>query len=106
MKMNDIGRSARRGEVPRGDFLRSNRAQREDPGYARMLPSAVPPAAAFIGDHVHIVAQRGRTFGQVLDDPFHPPGMRPIVFREVEDAHTGNLSGAGQKSTVGKWASG
>jgi UDP-GlcNAc3NAcA epimerase len=28
--------------------------------------------------------------------------MRPIVFREVQDTHTGNLSGPGQKSTVGK----
>ena len=53
----------------------------------RWRPRAPRLAAAFDGHDLHLVAQVRRTLGESLDHPFHAAGARPVVLREMKNAH-------------------
>jgi hypothetical protein len=88
MHVDDVGPLPCRRDVAGGDFLRAERGKRECPGDRGPLAGgAAGPASALDGHDLYLVAELGRAFGQALDHPFHAAGARPVVLRQVENAH-------------------
>ena len=86
--VNDVGALPRRRDVPRRDLLRAERREREGPRHRGALAArGARPAAGLHRDDLHLVPQVRRPFGEALDHPLHAAGARPIVLRQVENAH-------------------
>ncbi len=86
--VDDIGALPGGRDVSGRDFLAAKRRERKGPGHARAVSSRLAgPAATLDRHHLDLVAEVGGAFRQRLDHPLHAAGPRPVVLREVQDAH-------------------
>ena len=86
--VDDVGLLPRGRDVAGGDLLGAQGGEGEGAGDGGVLAtraSGAPPTLH--RDHLHLVAQIRRALGETLDHPFHAARARPVVLREVENAH-------------------
>jgi len=88
MNVNDVGALPCGRDIARREFLRPERREGKGAGHRRALPARIAGAAdAAHGHDLHVVAQGGGTFSKALHDALHAARARPVVLRQVEDAH-------------------
>ncbi len=86
--VDDVGPLPGGRQVTRRDFLRAQRTQGIGAGDRAHRATRLASAEYRLhGDYLHVVTERRGTLREALHDPLHPPGARPVVLGEVQDAH-------------------